>query len=106
MSTFGSKNLLKYAPTETKMIAGIPKYRARFLSNPFLKKAILVTLLERWYKAVMPKTDWKSKKKLAMGTKNTDDPKPPTVPKTSASIESKTKTGRYLVSIIPFWILR
>ena len=45
----------------------------------------LLALLARWNSAVMPSTDSKSKKKLAIGTKNTDEPKPPTVPATSAS---------------------
>ena len=41
--------------------------------------------------AVNPKTDWKSKKKLAIGTKNTEEPKPPMVPAISASIASNKK---------------
>jgi hypothetical protein len=31
-------------------------------------------LLDKWNKAVIPKTEWKSKKKPAMGTKNMEDP--------------------------------
>ena len=34
-----------------------------------------------------------------MGTKNTEDPKPPTVPKTSASNERIINMGRYLANI-------
>ena len=33
----------------------------------------------------MPKTEWKSKYQLAMGTKNTEEPKPPIVPTISAN---------------------
>ena len=40
------------------------------------------------------------KKKLAIGTKNTEEPKPPIVPNISAIKESIIKIGRYLVSII------
>jgi len=35
-----------------------------------------------------------------MGTKNTDEPKPPIVPKISANIESIINIGRYLVIML------
>ena len=54
------------------------------MSNPFLNIAILVMLLETWNNAVIPKTEWKSKKNAAIGMKNTEEPKPPTVPRISA----------------------
>ena len=46
------------------------------------------------------KTHWKSKKKFAIGTKKTEDPKPPTVPNTSAISDNIIKMGRYLDNII------
>ncbi|GAL01870.1 hypothetical protein JCM19314_1543 [Nonlabens ulvanivorans] len=42
----GLTYLLKKAPIETNIIAGIPRYNNSLLSKPFLKKAILVTLLD------------------------------------------------------------
>lgn len=73
------------------MTAGIPIRMINFLSNPCLNKAIFAMLLERWNNAVMPSTEWKSKKKLAIGTKNKEDPNPPTVPNTSARSANKIK---------------
>ena len=40
VNIFGSKNLLKQAPTETNNTAGTPRFKTIFLSNPFLKMAI------------------------------------------------------------------
>ena len=45
-STFVSIYLLQNAPATTKRIAGMPIEMTSFLSNPFLKKAILARLLD------------------------------------------------------------
>ena len=66
-------------------------FKSSFLSKPFLNNAILLILLDKWNIAVNPKTDWKSKKKLAIGTKNTEEPKPPIVPAISAIIANNKK---------------
>jgi len=46
----------------------------------FLNRIILARLLNTCNTAVNPKTILRLKKKPASGTKNTDEPKPPTVP--------------------------
>jgi hypothetical protein len=86
--------LLKNAPIITKNTAGMTKEMISFLSTPFLKIAILDILLETWNKAVTPSTEWKSRKKPAIGTKKSDEPKPPTVPSISASRAKAMKRPR------------
>jgi hypothetical protein len=62
---------------------------------PFLNKKILEILLDKWNMAVTPNTEWKSKKNAAIGTKNKEEPKPPTVPNISANSARKIKRYRY-----------
>ena len=54
--------LLMNAPMMTNITAGIPNESTTFLSNPLWKNAILVMLLETWTMAVIPSTEWKSRK--------------------------------------------
>lgn len=49
--------LLKIPPSITNNMAGIPTEKMSFLSNPFLKKTILVMLLDTWKMAVIPSTE-------------------------------------------------
>lgn len=72
-------------PRMANSTEGTPSLTSRWRSMPARNRPSLLRLLARWNSAVMPSTDSKSKKKLATGTKNTDEPNPPTVPATSAS---------------------
>ena len=80
--------LLKKAPITAKMTDGIPIFRISLLLIPFLNTATLERLLKIWNMAVIAKTEWKSKNKPAKGTKKSEEPNPPTVPRIS---ESKAK---------------
>jgi hypothetical protein len=71
-------------PINTKIREGSPIFNNIFLLIAFLNKAILETLLIMCNMTVMPSTEWKSTKKPAIGTKNTEEPNPPTVPRISA----------------------
>ena len=80
--------LLKKAPITANITEGIPMFRMSLLLIPFLKTANFEILLKIWNNAVIPKTEWKSKNRPAKGTKKSEEPKPPTVPRIS---ESKAK---------------
>lgn len=53
----GENVLLSKPPIITNSTAGIPMDNTSFLLNPFLKKNILVILLETWKRAVIPSTE-------------------------------------------------
>ena len=55
-------------------------------------------LLDTWKTAVIPNTEWKSKKKLAIGTKNNDEPNTPTVPSISAISANKMNADRIIMA--------
>jgi hypothetical protein len=84
---------------ETNKTVGIPRVITIFLLNPFLKIAIFAKLLDKWKSAVIAKTELKSRKKFAIGTKKTEDPNPPKVPRISANKVRIIKTGRKFSSI-------
>lgn len=48
---------LSMPPITTKMIEGMPMLIKSFLSIPSLNNTILLILLDKWNKAVMPKTE-------------------------------------------------
>jgi hypothetical protein len=48
---------LNNPPNTTKMIEGMPMLIRSFLSMPSLNNTILLTLLDKWNRAVMPNTE-------------------------------------------------
>ena len=68
------------APMATPTIPGMPKSLNILKSMCFLKRMSFERLLKMCSKAVRPNTIFGSKKKVAKGTKKTEEPKPPTVP--------------------------